>query len=104
MNDSSETKEKKILKVRAGEPFKVTLWEDRTHGYSWQHVENSAPVELLSDEYERTINVDTADSGKRTFEFVCARPGRYEILFENRVGWQYTAKGMKAFIVEAGDA
>ena len=93
--------EKKIMQVQVGEPFKIVLWEDRTHGHSWQPQLNSAPLELVDEDYERTIHVDTADFGKRTFEFVCSKPGRFEIIFEKRIGWKFTADDRKVFLIDA---
>ncbi len=94
-------REKKTLKVRVGEPFKITLWEDRTHGHSWQPQFDSAPVELVDEDYVRTIHVDTADFGKRTFEFVCSQVGQFEIVFEKRIGWKFSADDRKVFLIEA---
>ena len=59
-------REKKILKVQVGGPFQITLWEDRTHGHSWQPIFDSIPVQLVDDDYVRTIHVDTADFGEPT--------------------------------------
>lgn len=96
-------KEKKTLRVQVGEPFKITLWEDRTHGHSWQPCLDSIPIQLVDDQYERTIHVDTADSGRRTLEFVCTRPGRFEIVIEKRIGWKFSAEDRKVFVIEATD-
>ena len=101
MDQFPKEQKKKSLKVRVGEPFRITLWEDRTHGYSWHPQLDSLPIDLIDDDYEQTIHVDTADSGKRTFEFICSQAGRFEIMFENRVGWQFSANGYKTFVVEA---
>ena len=101
MDPLSDGQENKRLKVQVGEPFRITLWEDRTHGYSWQPRLDSIPIELLVDDYERTINVDTADSGRRTFEMICSQPGQFEIVFEKQVGWQFTSQGSRTVIVEA---
>jgi predicted secreted protein len=94
------SREKKIIQARAGEPFLIALWEDRTHGHSWQPRLDSTPIQLLDDRYVRTIHVDTADSGKRTFEFVCSEPGRYELIFEKRLGWKFTADDRKIFVID----
>jgi predicted secreted protein len=94
-------RENKTLKVRVGEPFKITLWEDRTHGHSWQPQFDSLPIELVDEDYERTIHVDTADFGKRTFEFVCSKPGQFKIVFEKRIGWKFSADDRKVFLIEA---
>jgi predicted secreted protein len=101
MEHLSMEREKKMLQVQVGDPFKITLWEDRTHGHSWQPQFNSAPLELVDENYERTINVDTADFGKHTFEFVCLEPGRFEIIFEKRIGWKFTADDRKVFVIDA---
>jgi predicted secreted protein len=93
--------EKKTLKVQVGEPFRITVWEDRTHGHSWQPRFDSAPIELLDEDYVRTIHVDTADSGRRTFQFLCSKPGEFEIVFEKRIGWKFTADNRKVFMIEA---
>ncbi len=95
------TSETKILKVQVGDPFHITLWEDRTHGHSWQPRLDSLPIQWVDDQYVRTINVDTADSGKRTFEFICTREGKFEITFEKRIGWKFTADDRKVFLIDA---
>jgi len=101
MNPLAMEREKKTLKVHVGEPFRITLWEDRTHGHSWQPHFDSTPVQLVDDDYVRTIHVDTADFGKRTFEFVCNEAGRFEIVFEKRIGWKFSAEDRKVFLIEA---
>jgi predicted secreted protein len=101
MDHPAMESEKKTLKVRVGEPFKITLWEDRTHGHSWHPRFDAAPVQWVDDDYVRTIHVDTADFGKRTFEFVCSQEGQFEIVFEKQIGWKFSADDRKVFLVEA---
>jgi len=93
--------EKKILNVRVSESFRITLWEDRTHGHSWQPILDSIPIQLLDDVYARTIHVDTADSGKRTFELMCTEAGRFEIVFEKKIGWKFSPDDRKVFVIVA---
>lgn len=89
------------MQVRVGEPFTVMLWEDRTHGHLWQPRLDDLPIRVLDDDYERTIQIDLADSGKRTFELICSESGQFEIIFERRYGWKFTADGHRTVVVEA---
>ncbi len=100
MDQLSNQQKPKLVKAWVDEPFEIDLWEDRTHGYSWRLRPFPDAIELMNDDYERTVRVDTADSGKHTFQFVCSKPGRYELVLESRVGWQFTAKDTKTFVLE----
>ena len=78
-----ETKERTI-ETKVGDTFQVSFWEDRTLGYAWYPVYDETVFDLIEDDYQRTIQTHTADSGKRLFRFLRLKPGNYEIRFEKR--------------------
>ena len=92
--------EKKIIHAKAGESFKIRLWEDRTRGSRWTPIFDGASIRLLGDTYERTRNIRVSDIGMHYFEFVVLNPGTYEIVFESRYGWKFTAEGRLVYEVE----
>jgi predicted secreted protein len=90
----------KILDATAGDTFEVSLWEDRTAGYSWTPRYDPAAVDLIADDYQRTVNVDTADYGRRTFTFLAKIAGEYPLVLEHRVGWKFSAGNRRHYLVK----
>jgi len=91
----------KVIDVVVGEPFEIILWEDRTAGYSWTPQYDVEALDLLDDDYRRTVNVDTADFGKRAFTFQAKKPGAHRLTMELRIGWKFTASNRKSYLVRA---
>ncbi len=89
----------KALDVSVGETFDVTVWEDRTAGYSWTPQYDSSALDLNDDDYQRTVNVDTADFGRRTFTFLAKTPGEHSLVLEYRVGWKFSAANRRQYLV-----
>ncbi|MFZ5862761.1 MAG: protease inhibitor I42 family protein [Nitrospirota bacterium] len=89
----------KIIDAVVGESFDVTVWEDRTAGYSWTPQYDSNALDLVDDDYQRTVNVDTADFGRRTFTFAAKIPGDYSLVLEYRVGWKFSATNRRQYLV-----
>jgi predicted secreted protein len=89
----------KALDVSVGETFDVTVWEDRTAGYSWTPQYDSSALDLIDDDYQRTVNVDTADFGRRTFTFLARTPGEHSLVLEYRVGWKFSAANRRQYLV-----
>jgi predicted secreted protein len=89
----------KTIDATAGEPFHVALWEDRTAGYSWTPRYDANAFDLIDDDYQRTVNVDTADFGRRTFTFLAKTPGEHLLVLEYRVGWKFSASNRKQYVV-----
>ena len=89
----------KVIEVEAGRTFDVTLWEDRTAGHSWTPRYRPDALDLIDDDYRRTVNVDTADFGKRVFTFLAKAPGEHSLVMELRVGWKFTADNRNTYLV-----
>ena len=89
----------KSIDATAGDTFEVSLWEDRTAGYSWTPRYDPSAFDLVDDDYQRTVNVDTADYGRRTFTFLAKTPGEHPLVLEHRVGWKFTAANRKQYLV-----
>jgi len=85
---------RETLKIAAevGEPFRISLWEDRTRGNRWVPSFDAEALRLLSDEYERTRNIRVSDIGMHNFEFIATHPGSFWIEFESRYGWKFSAE------------
>lgn len=89
----------KTIEVLVGESFDVTVWEDRTAGYSWTPKYDTAAIDLIEDDYQRTVNVDTADFGRRAFTFVAKTPGEHPLVLEYMVGWKFSATNRRQYLV-----
>jgi predicted secreted protein len=96
---TAEQNTAKTLDATAGDAFEITLWEDRTAGYSWTPRFDPAAFDLIADDYQRTVNVDTADYGRRTFTFLAKLPGEHPLVLEARVGWKFSAGNRRQYIV-----
>lgn len=93
----------KIIEAETGQPFYISMWEDRTGGHSWTPRYDAQALDLLDDDYQRTVSVDTADFGKRVFTFVAKTPGEHPLVMEARVGWKFTADNRKHYLVRISD-
>jgi predicted secreted protein len=89
----------KVIEAEAGGTFDITLWEDRTAGHSWTPRYPPDALDLIDDDYRRTVNVDTADFGKRVFTFLAKAPGEHSLVMELRVGWKFTADNRNTYLV-----
>jgi predicted secreted protein len=87
----------KTIKVALDQPIEIHLWEDRTRGELWIPSFDSAGLALLGDDYLRVAGNNAVDNGQRTFEFKAIKPGVFEIVFEKRMGWKFTAEDRRVF-------
>jgi predicted secreted protein len=91
----------KKIQAKAGEPFKIRIWEDRTKGgCRFVPTFDSSILRLLSDEYDRMRNIRVTDSGMRSFEFVAMSPGKTTIELESRYGWKFSAESHLSYEVD----
>ncbi|MFY4730823.1 protease inhibitor I42 family protein [Nitrospira sp. BLG_2] len=89
-------------KVMVGQSFFIHLWEDRTRGEQWVPSYDTGGLALLSDEFLRIASNNAVENGQRIFEFKAAQPGVYQLIFEKRMGWKFTAEDRRLFRIEAG--
>jgi len=89
----------KMVTVQPGEPFEIRLWEDRTRGELWVSTCNSDQLRLIDDDFERKSGGTINDSGTRIFQFQASQPGKYELVFEKRLGWRFTAIKRQHYVV-----
>ena len=89
----------KMIEATLGQPIQIHLWEDRTRGELWVPTYDSAGLALLADDYLRIAGNNAVDNGRRTFEFKAMKPGNYQVIFEKRMGWKYTAEDRRVFQV-----
>lgn len=87
----------KIIRATVDEAIEIHLWEDRTRGELWIPSYDPTGVALLSDDYLRVAGNNAVDNGQRTFEFKACKPGVFEIVFEKRMGWKFTAEDRRVF-------
>ena len=94
----------KIIRATLDEPIEIHLWEDRTRGELWIPNYDSAALALLGDDYLRVAGNNAVDNGQRTFQFKLLKPGTFQVVFEKRMGWKFTAEDRRVFhiIVSAG--
>lgn len=89
----------KTIETEAARTFTIMLWEDRTGGHSWTPRYDPQALDLLDDDYQRTVNVDTADFGRRVFTFLAKTPGEHTLVMEARVGWKFTSDNRKLYLI-----
>ena len=91
-----------LVKVRArcGEPFTIRIWEDRTRGSRWMPSFDSALFRLINDDFDPTRNIRVSDIGMRHFVFLPMQAGRFEMVFESRYGWKFSADGRLTYEIE----
>ncbi len=92
----------KRLPAAVGASFHIHLWEDRTRGELWVPSYDPARLILLADDFLRTASGNAVDTGQRTFEFQAVAPGQHRLVFEKRMGWEFTAEDRKVFLVDVG--
>ena len=88
-------------KVMVDQSFFIHLWEDRTRGEQWVPAYDTKRLALLSDEFLRIASNNAVENGQRIFEFKAVQPGTYELIFEKRMGWKFTAEDRRLFRIEA---
>lgn len=89
----------KVIHATLAHPIEIHLWEDRTRGELWIPTYDASALALLSDDYLRVAGNNAVDNGQRTFEFKALKPGTYEVVFEKRMGWKFTAEDRRVFHV-----
>lgn len=89
-------------KVSVDESFFIHLWEDRTRGEQWVPSYDTKGLALLSDEFLRIASNNAVENGQRIFEFQAVQSGVYQLTFEKRMGWKFTAEDRRLFRIEAG--
>ncbi len=89
--------------VMVGQSFFIHLWEDRTRGEQWVPSYDTKGLALLSDEFLRIASNNAVENGQRIFEFKAVQPGVYQLIFEKRMGWKFTAEDRRLFRIEAGN-
>ena len=87
----------KAISVGLDQSIEIRLWEDRTRGELWIPTYDSAALALLSDDYLRVAGNNAVDNGQRTFEFKAIKPGIFNVVFEKRLGWKFTAEDRRVF-------
>jgi predicted secreted protein len=88
-------------KVMVDQPFVLQLWEDRTRGEQWVVSYDTKGLALLSDEFLRIASNNAVENGQRIFEFKAVQSGVYQLVFEKRMGWKFTAEDRRLFKIEA---
>jgi predicted secreted protein len=91
--------EDKVIHATLDRPIDIHLWEDRTRGELWIANYDASALALLSDDYLRVAGNNAVDNGQRTFEFQALKPGTFEVVFEKRMGWKFTAEDRRVFHV-----
>lgn len=87
----------KVIHAVLDQPIEIRLWEDRTRGELWIPSYDPTALALLSDDYLRIAGNNAVDNGQRTFEFKALKPGTFDIVFEKRMGWKFTAEDRRLF-------
>ncbi|HWF62640.1 MAG TPA: protease inhibitor I42 family protein [Nitrospira sp.] len=87
-------------KVMVDQSFFIHLWEDRTRGEQWVPSYDTKGLALLSDEFLCIASNNAVENGQRIFEFKAVRSGMYELIFEKRMGWKFTAEDRRLFRIE----
>ena len=86
----------KTIDAQVGNPFKIRIWEDRSRGEAWAPIFKEEAFILLDDDYQET---STYNAGMRELEFEPLQAGDFEIVFEKRLGWKFTAENRKRFSI-----
>ncbi|HEX9757895.1 MAG TPA: protease inhibitor I42 family protein [Nitrospiria bacterium] len=86
----------KTIETQIGNPFKIRIWEDRDRGEAWAPIFDEEAFILLDDDYQET---STYNAGMRGLEFEALKIGDFEIVFEKRLGWKFTAENRKRFSI-----
>jgi len=94
----------KMIEATLDRPIQIHLWEDRTRGELWVPAYDTTGLALLADDYLRVAGNNAVDNGRRTFEFKAVKPGSYQVVFEKRMGWKFTAEDRRVFQVTVSDS
>jgi len=94
----------KVIEALLDRPIQIHLWEDRTRGELWVPAYDTTGLALLADDYLRVAGNNAVDNGRRTFEFKAVKPGSYQVVFEKRMGWKFTAEDRRVFQVMVSDS
>jgi len=94
----------KVIEAPLDRSLQIHLWEDRTRGELWVPSYDSTGLALLADDYLRIAGNNAVDNGRRTFEFKALKPGSYQVVFEKRMGWKFTAEDRRVFQVTVPDS
>jgi hypothetical protein len=94
----------KMIEAIVDQPIHIHLWEDRTRGEQWIPTYDATALGLLADDYLRIAGNNAVDNGQRSFEFQPIKPGNYQIVFEKRMGWKFTAEDRRVFHVTVSDS
>ncbi len=95
MEENSRT-----IQTKKTETFKIQIWEDRTRGSRWTPIYDASSLKLINDDYVRTQNIRVTDTGMRYFEFMAQDSGKYELVFELRYGWKFSAEERIKYNIE----
>ena len=87
--------------VTVDQSFFIHLWEDRTRGEQWVPSYDTKGLALLGDEFLRIAGNNAVENGQRIFEFKAVQSGVYQVIFEKRMGWKFTAEDRRLFRIEA---
>jgi len=90
----------KTIEASKGKTVTIRLWEDRTRGEQWVPSYDASAFVLIGDDFLRTTSNNAVDSGSRTFEFEALKPGTYQIEFNKRLAWKFTAEARRIFVVQ----
>lgn len=88
-------------KITVDQSFFIHLWEDRTRGEQWVPSYDTKGLALLSDEFLCVASNNAVENGQRIFEFKAVQSGVYQLIFEKRMGWKFTAEDRRLFRIEA---
>jgi predicted secreted protein len=91
-------------KVTVDQPFVIHLWEDRTRGEQWVPAYDTKSLALLSDEFLCIASNNAVENGQRIFELKAVQSGVYQVVFEKRMGWKFTAEERRVFRIDAQPA
>ena len=93
-----------IIHAKVGEPFEVALTVTAGTGFRWEVTQPPEAITLI----EETRDVPTLKPGAGTvqrFRFQSSTPGKYELAFAYRRGWQAsTAAEERTFEVQIDPA
>ena len=96
--------EKKPIRTKKSETFRINLWEDRTRGEQWVPTYDPKVLALVEDDFLRTVSNNAVDSGRRSFEFQALAAGTYRLEFSKRMAWKFTAEDRRVFEITVLDS
>ncbi len=95
----------RVIRVKPGDKFVVSLDANATTGYSWQAPERTSCVSLNSHRYEAPQSRMTGAGGREHFEFTARSQGKETLVFRYLRPWEKNTAPAKteAFTVEVID-